>query len=113
VFSGKIRFLKDKVVQAIPGRTEKLWLDYSQVSGTLNQMRVAKPDGDVNVRLEWEAVNEKDKTGPCLSWRVLVLATRDIMPFEELVRAAPAIGQYHEHKLSESAKRGFTKISRA
>jgi hypothetical protein len=36
VFSGKIRFLKDKVVQAIPGHTEKLWLDYLQVLGTLN-----------------------------------------------------------------------------
>jgi hypothetical protein len=76
-------------------------------------MRVAKPDSDVNVRLEWEAVNEKDKTSPCLSWRVLVIATRDIMLFEELVCAAPAIGQYHEHKLSESAKRGFMKISHA
>merc|ERR1712093_170465 len=109
VFSGKIRYSEDRVVQAIPGPTEKLWLDYSQVSGTLNQMQVAKPDGDVNVYLKWEGVNEKDKTGPCLSWRILVLASRDVMPFEQLVRAAPAIDQYHEHKLSESAKRGFTK----
>jgi hypothetical protein len=109
VFSGKIRYSEDRVVQAIPGPTEKLWLDYSQVSGTLNQMQVAKPDGDANVHLKWEGVNEKDKTGPCLSWRILVLASRDIMPFEQLVRAAPAIDQYHEHKLSESAKRGFTK----
>jgi len=48
-------------------------LDYSQVTGTLNQMQVSKPDGDANVRLEWESVNEKDETGPCGSWRVLGL----------------------------------------
>ena len=86
VFSGNVRFTEHvKVIQAIPGPTAKLWLDYSQVTGTLIQMQVAKPGGDSNVRLEWEAVNEMDKMGPCVSWRVLVLATREIMPFEPLI----------------------------
>src|SRR5208282_4826007 len=61
VFSGKVRFTEQvKITQAISGPTTGLWLDYSQVSGTLNQMQVAKPGGDSNVRLEWEAVNEMD-----------------------------------------------------
>jgi hypothetical protein len=76
---------------AIPGSglTAKLWLHYSQGTGALNQMQVPKPDDDGNVGLHWEAVNEQDETGPCESWRVLVIASKAIMPFEPLVRAAP------------------------
>jgi len=108
VFSGKVRFTEQvKITQAISGPTTGLWLDYSQVSGTLNQMQVAKPGGDSNVRLEWEAVNEMDETGPCVSWRVLVLATKEIMPLEQLIRAAPRNDQFLLHQRPEFAKRGF------
>jgi hypothetical protein len=47
------------------GPTLYLWLDYSQVTGTLNQMRVARPGGEANVRLVWEGVNENVESGPC------------------------------------------------
>ena len=58
-FSGKIRFSEHcDVVQAIEGPIPNLWLDYSQVTGTLNQMQVAQPGGRANVHLAWEGVNE-------------------------------------------------------
>jgi hypothetical protein len=53
-------------------------------------MQVAQPGGTANVYLYWEGVNENVETGPCESWRVLVLAIRKIMPFEPLIRAAPS-----------------------
>ena len=39
----------------------------------------------------------------------LVFATRPIMTFEPLIRAAPRKEQYLLHRSSEYAKRGFTK----
>ncbi|KFY84655.1 hypothetical protein V500_09125 [Pseudogymnoascus sp. VKM F-4518 (FW-2643)] len=84
-------------------------LDYSQVTGTLNQMQVSKPDDDANVHLRWEAVIEQNETGPCESWRVLVIASKAIKPFEPLVRAAPRNEQYLLHQALEFAKRGFMK----
>jgi hypothetical protein len=110
IFSGTIRFLEDvNGSHSIPGLTRNLSLDYSQVTGMLNQMQVLKPDGDANVRLEWEPVNEMDEKGPCVSWRVLVFATKAIMPFESLIRAAPRKQQFLLHQASEYANRGFTK----
>jgi len=91
IFSGKIRFSEHcDVAQAFKGPIPNLWLDYSQVTGTLNQMQVIQSGGAPNVHLEWEGVNENVETGPCESWRVLVLAIRKIMPFEPLIRAAPS-----------------------
>jgi hypothetical protein len=72
-------------------------------------MQVSKPDDDANVHLRWEAVNEQDETGPCESWRVLVIASKAIMPFEPLVRAAPRNEQYLLHRALGFAKRGFMK----
>ncbi|KAH8751818.1 hypothetical protein BGZ57DRAFT_913151 [Hyaloscypha finlandica] len=110
IFSGTIRFSEDiNGNHSIPGPTRNLSLDYSQVTGMLNQMQVSKPDGDANVCLEWEPVNEMDEKGPCVSWRVLVFATKAIMPFEPLIRAAPRKQQFLLHQASEYAKRGFTK----
>jgi hypothetical protein len=74
-------------------------------------MQVSKPDNNANVHLHWEAVNEQDKTGPCDSWRVLVIASKTIMPFEPLVRAAPRNEQYLLHQAQGFAKRGFMKSS--
>jgi hypothetical protein len=72
-------------------------------------MQVSKPDDDANVHLRWEAVNEQDETGPCESWRVLVIASKAIMPFEPLVRATPRDEQYLLHQALGFAKRGFMK----
>ena len=72
-------------------------------------MQVSKPNGDANVYLHWEAVNEQDEKGSCESWRVLVIASKAIMPFEPLVRAAPRNNQYILHQASGFAKRGFMK----
>jgi hypothetical protein len=90
IFSGKIRFSEHcNIAQSITGPILHLWLDYLQVTGTLNQMWVARQGSEqANVHLAWEGVNENVESGPCESWRVLVLATRKIMPFEPLIRAA-------------------------
>ncbi|KAH6700678.1 hypothetical protein BKA61DRAFT_620970 [Leptodontidium sp. MPI-SDFR-AT-0119] len=110
IYSGTIRFSENSSLShGIPGPESKLWLDYSQVTGTFNQMQVSKPGGDANVHLRWEAVNEQDETGPCESWRVLVIASKAIMPFEPLVRAAPRNEQYLLHQRLGFANRGFMK----
>jgi hypothetical protein len=73
IFAGTILFAEDvDVARRIPAPTRNLFLDYSHVTGTLNQMQVSEPDSYTNVRLEWQSVNEKDETGPCESWRVLL-----------------------------------------
>jgi hypothetical protein len=108
IFSGKIRFSEHcDVAQAIEGPIPNLWLDYSQVTGTLNQMQVAQPGGKANVHLAWEGVNENAEVGPCESWRVLALAIRKIMPFEPLIRAAPSEKQFALHQSLDYARRGF------
>jgi hypothetical protein len=108
IFSGKIRFSEHcDVAQAFEGPIPKLWLDYSQVTGTLNQMQVIQSGGAANVHLEWEGVNENVEAGPCESWRVLVLAIRKIMPFEPLIRAAPSEKQFALHQSIDYARRGF------
>ncbi|KAJ6069133.1 hypothetical protein N7499_011020 [Penicillium canescens] len=44
--------------------------------------------GNVNVCLRWEAFYGDNTTEPCISWRVSVKATKHIMPFDPIVRAA-------------------------
>jgi hypothetical protein len=108
IFSGKIRFSEHcDVAQAFEGPIPNLWLDYSQVTGTLNQMQVIQSGGAANVHLEWEGVNENVEIGPSESWRVLVLAIRKIMPFEPLIRAAPSEKQFALHQSIDYARRGF------
>ena len=88
LFAGEVRFCEDQCLSSIPGPMAKLWLDYSEVTGTLNQMHVAENDQSANVDLIWEAVDGQDGIGQCETWRVMVLAKKDIMPFEQLVRLA-------------------------
>ena len=108
IFSGKIRFSEHcSVAQSIAGPAPHLWLDYSQVTGTLNQMQVARPGGEANVHLAWEGVNEDVESGPCESWRVLVLAIRKIMPFEPLIRTASSEEQFTLHQSLDFARKGF------
>ena len=55
IFAGTVRFSEEfSVTHGIPGPTRTLWLDYSQVTGALNQMQVSEPDGNTNICLLWE-----------------------------------------------------------
>jgi hypothetical protein len=108
IFAGAIRFTEDdNPVQRIPGPTADLFLDYSHVTGTLNQMQVSEDDSLANVRLEWQAVNEDDATGCCDFWRVRVIATKSIAPFEPLIRVATSREQVALHQSTYHAGRGF------
>lgn len=114
IFAGKIRFSEDlSATHGIPGPVENLWLDYSQLTGTMNQMLVAEPDGSANVRLQWEVVNDGIGTESCTSWKVFVKATAPIKPFEPLVRVAAQQEQYVLHSSPENAKRGFLEFCEA
>ncbi|KAI2671308.1 hypothetical protein LCP963914a_9669 [Penicillium roqueforti] len=108
IFAGTIRLSEDfNVTHGISGPAENLWLDYSQVTGALNQMQVSEPGGNANVCLRWEAFHGDNATEPCISWRVSVKAAKHIMPFDPIVRAAAQQEQYHLHSSPANAKRGF------
>jgi hypothetical protein len=71
IFSGKLRYIDWKPSRAIKGPVPGLWLDYSEIPGKLNQMRVAKPGKNTNVCLAWEGVNEvRGEKFFCQYWRV-------------------------------------------
>jgi hypothetical protein len=56
-------------------------------NGKLGKIRIAKVNEITNVCLAWEGVNEVNgKESFCQYLRVLVIATRHIMPFDQLVR---------------------------
>ncbi|KAJ5559593.1 hypothetical protein N7513_001992 [Penicillium frequentans] len=108
IFAGNIRFSEEfNVKSGICSPIDNLWLDYSQVTGTLNQMMVSEPGGPANVRLHWEVIHDDLGTDHCTSWRVSVRATKSIMPFDPLIRMAPRQEQYTLHLSPENAKRGF------
>ncbi|EED14476.1 conserved hypothetical protein [Talaromyces stipitatus ATCC 10500] len=110
VFAGELRFSNDfDNLYGIRGPSEKLWLDYSQVTGTLNQMKVSQHRNEANVQLHWEPVNEHRGKDSSVSWIISVRAIKAIMPFEEIVREAPQKEQYLLHRSEIFAKRGFTK----
>jgi hypothetical protein len=114
IFAGKIRFSENwSTTHGIRGPIDNLWLDYSQVTGTLNQMLVSEPGGPANVRLQWEVIDDDTGTDSCTLWRVSVKATKPIMPFDPLVRAAAQREQYVLHSSSENAKRGFLELFEA
>ncbi|OKP13738.1 hypothetical protein PENSUB_581 [Penicillium subrubescens] len=114
IFAGKIRLSENrKTTHGIRGPIDNLWLDYSQVTGTLNQMLVSEPGGSANVRLQWDVIQDDIGTDSCTSWRVSVKATKPIMPFDPLVRAAAQREQYVLHSSSENAKRGFLEFCEA
>ncbi|KFZ16980.1 hypothetical protein V502_04811 [Pseudogymnoascus sp. VKM F-4520 (FW-2644)] len=87
IFSGRLRYTDQKPPRSIPGPVPNLWLEYSEVMGKLSKMRVAKAEEMTNVCLAWEGVNEvKGEETFCQYLRILVIATRHIMPFDQLVR---------------------------
>ncbi|KAK4070954.1 hypothetical protein Purlil1_13528 [Purpureocillium lilacinum] len=108
IFAGELRFTDEVDARyGIPGPKAHFWLDYSRITGVLNQMCVLPPDGDANVALQWELFWEGDEKDKPPSWRVAVRATRTIKPFEELRRCAPSIEQYHRHQQVAHARKGF------
>ncbi|KAG9229630.1 hypothetical protein BJ875DRAFT_474334 [Amylocarpus encephaloides] len=87
VFSGKLRYTNQAPLRSVKGPVRGLWLDYLEMPGKLNQMRVARSGEKTNVCLAWEGVNEtKGDKSFCQYWRILVLATREILPFDQLIR---------------------------
>ncbi|OAQ60891.1 transposase IS4 domain-containing protein [Pochonia chlamydosporia 170] len=108
IFSGNIRYsdVFDKKC-GVRGPTKNLWLDYSQATGVLNQMKVSAPQGTENVRLEWELIDFSVASKCHQAWRVAVRALRTIEPFEELVRAAGHTEQYLMHQEPANARKGF------
>ena len=110
VFARMIWFSEDfNSTHGICGPAKDLWLDYLQVTGTLNLVQVSKPGGNANVCLQWELVNDQDGTELSMLWRVSVRAIKTIMPFEEFIQAAPQEDQYFLHQSSVHAKGGFLK----
>uniref|UniRef100_A0A1Y1LNA0 Uncharacterized protein n=3 Tax=Photinus pyralis TaxID=7054 RepID=A0A1Y1LNA0_PHOPY len=109
VFAGHIRYSEsfDKSY-GIGGPLDKLWLDYSQVTGMLNLMRVSRPGGDANVHLLWERIKPHGESQPV--WRVVVRALREIKPLEEVIRCAHDELQYIMHQEPSSARRGFLRV---
>ena len=93
IFPGQLRYTSGKPIRAISGPLPNLWLDYSEVMGKLNRIKVAKPGDMTNVCLAWEGVNETKVDKPCCQYmRVLVIATRHIMPFDQLIRPRSEAG---------------------
>jgi hypothetical protein len=84
---GKLRYTDEKPPGAIQGHVQGLWLDRSEVKGKFHWVKTAREGESSNICLVWEGVNETkgDKTF-CQYWRILVVATRHIMPFDQLVR---------------------------
>jgi hypothetical protein len=89
IFPGRLRYTDEKPARAIQGPVQGLYLDRSEVKGRLHRMKVAKAGEQTNVCLVWEGVNEvKGEKTFCQYWRILVMATRHIMPFDQLIRPA-------------------------
>jgi hypothetical protein len=87
IFSRKLRYIDQKPLKAITGPVLGLWLDHLEILGKLNQMKVAKGGEKSNICLAWEGVNEvKGEKSVYQYWRVLVVATRYILPFDQLIR---------------------------
>lgn len=81
----RIIYFSDHIVGPVQG----LWLDRSEVKGKLHWMKAAKSGEQTNVCLVWEGVDEvRGEKTFCQYWRILVVVTRHIMPFDQLVRPA-------------------------
>ncbi|KIM93102.1 hypothetical protein OIDMADRAFT_149819 [Oidiodendron maius Zn] len=84
VMSGQLRYTPESTYsdKAITGPDPNLWLDFSKITGKLSCMRLTELDREANVTLTWKAYNNQH--GP--NWRIDVVASKEIWPFEELVR---------------------------
>ena len=89
-FLGTLRYTKQEQMSTsdLEGPVSGLWLDRSKVPGKLRHMKVAEMGEKTNVCLIWEGVNEAKEGMFCKYFQVLVMATRHILPFEQLIRPA-------------------------
>jgi hypothetical protein len=58
IFPGRLGYTGQRPMRAISGPILNLWLDYSEVKGKLNTIKVVKAGEVSNVCLAWEGVNE-------------------------------------------------------
>jgi hypothetical protein len=86
VMSGRVRYTTEIGTPAkyIQGPLLNLWLDFSHFTGRLSCMKVVENGDDVNVQLNWKSVDSEDGQ----EWRVEVIATQNIGPFEQLLYPA-------------------------
>jgi hypothetical protein len=68
--------------KAIQEPDSKLWLDFLEITGKLSYIRTAVLGTEANVALTWKRYNDQHD----INWRIEVMATKEIWPFEELVR---------------------------
>ena len=82
--SGQLRYTSEagRPNEAIQGPDPNLWLDFSKITSKLSCMRSGIGTKS-NVALTWKSY--KDQHG--MNWRVEVVATEQIWPFQELVRS--------------------------
>lgn len=101
-FSDKIRFSEARsATHGIRGPIDNLWLDYSQVTGTLNQMLVCKPGGSANARTHWELIYDDVGPDSCAQWRVSGGATKPKVHLNlSFVRLLSKSNMYCTHLIS-------------
>lgn len=82
--SGQLRHTSEvgRPDEAIQGPDPKLWLDFSKITGKLSYIRSGIRT-KANVALTWKSYKDQH----CMNWRVKVMATDEIWPFQELVRS--------------------------
>jgi hypothetical protein len=82
--SGQLRYNSEvgNPNKAIQGPYPKLWLDFSKISGKLSYMKPTESSEMANVSLTWRRYNGMHG----VEWRVEVVATKEILPFQELLR---------------------------
>ena len=87
IFPGRLWHTNRWSIRAISVLVVNLWLEYSEVMGKLTRIKGAKDDEVANVCLAWEGVNvvKGDKSFRQYL-RVLGIATRLIMPSDQLIR---------------------------
>lgn len=108
IFAGTICLSGDfNVTHDISGPAENLWLDYSQMTGALNQIQVSETGRHPDVCLRWAILHDDTATEPRISWWVSVKATKHIMTFDPIVSAAAQQEQYDLHFSPDNAKRRF------
>jgi hypothetical protein len=89
-FPGALCYTKQDQMSAanVQGLASDIRLNRSKVTEKLSYIKVAKVGEETNVCLVWEGVNKAEEGTFCEYFRVLVVATRHIMPFEQLIRPA-------------------------
>jgi hypothetical protein len=86
-FSGALCYIKQDQMSVanVQGLASGIWLDCSKVTGKLSYIKVAKVGKKTNVCLVWEGVNEAEEGTFCEYFWVLVIVTRHIMLFKQLI----------------------------